>query len=243
MSLKDLQKFGLEEKEAKVYLAALEMGEGAVGRLSTKSGIKRTTLYDVIESLKRKGLVSMVRRGKKTVYMAEDPRVLGEILEEKKQTLEKVMPELLSIANFLDNKPKIRYFEGDEGIKEVYKDTLRYPDQEMLAWVSDEAWEFDDQRFLFEYYIPRRIEKKIWVRAIAPDRPKMRLYKDDDEKSLRRTKLISADQFPVKVEIDLYGRNRIAVMSFSEKISLIIESEKIYTTLKSIFEMNWLALK
>lgn len=243
MILKDLQKFGLDEKEAKAYAAALEIGEGTVGRLAAKSGIKRTTLYDVIESLKHRGLLSMVRRGKQTMYVAEDPRVLRESLEERKQTLEKMLPELLSIANFLDNKPKIRYFEGDEGIKEVYKDTLKYPDQEMLAWVSDEAWDFDDQKFLFEYYLPRRIAQKIWVRAIAPDRPHMREYKAADEKSLRRTKLTSMEQFPITVEIDLYGRNRIAIMSFAEKIGLVIESEKIHTTLKSIFEMNWSGLK
>lgn len=242
MILKDLQKFGLDEKEAKAYMAALEIGEGTVGRLAAKSGIKRTTLYDVIESLKRKGLLSIVRRSKQTVYMAEDPRVLRGSLEEKQQTLEKMLPELLSIANFLDNKPTIRYFEGDEGIKEVYKDTLKYPDQEMLAWVSDEAWAFDEE-FLFGYYLPQRIAKKIWVRAIAPDRPHMREYKNADEKSLRRTKLTSSEQFPLMVEIDLYGKNTIAVMAFAEKIGLIIESEKIYKTLKSIFEMNWAALK
>lgn len=243
MLSKDLQNFGLDEKEAKTYLAVLELGEGNIGRIVKKSGIKRTTLYDVIESLKKKGLLSMVRRDKRTVYLAEDPRVLEEGLEEKRQKFKKMLPELLSIANFLDNKPKIRYFEGNEGIKEVYKDALNFSDQEMLAWVSEEAWDFEDKDFLFNYYIPRRVAKKIWVRAIAPDLPRMHEYKAADMKSLRRTRLIPADQFPIKVEIDLYGRNRIAVMSFAEKMGMIIESEKMYTTLKSIFEMNWASLK
>lgn len=239
MQAKDLQALGLDEKEAKAYLALLELGEGSLGRLAAKSGIKRTTLYDIIESLKQKGLLSMSKRGKRTVYVAEDPRVLEEHLEEKRHKLKKLLPELLSIANFLESKPKIRYFEGDEGIKEVYKDTLNFPHQEMLAWVSEEAWDFDDQEFLFGYYVPKRVDKKIWVRVIAPDLPRMYDYQKDDQKYLRQTRLVPAHEFPLLVEIDLYGHNRIAIMAFAEKLGLIIESKKIYTTLKSIFEMNW----
>lgn len=243
MLTRDLQTFGLDEKEAKAYVAALELGEGNIGRIAKKSGIKRTTLYDVIDSLKAKGLLSMSKREGKTVYIAEDPRVLREGLEEKKHTLEKMLPELLSIANFLDNKPTIRYFEGSEGIKDVYKDTLKYPDQELLAWVSEEAVQAFDEEFLNGYYLPKRVAKKIWVRAIAPDRPYMQGYKGLDEKSLRRTRLASMEQFPILVEINLYGKNKIAIMSFAEKVGMIIESEKIYTTLKSIFEMNWASLR
>lgn len=236
---KDLEKLGLDEKESKVYLALLELGEANIQRIAKKSGVKRTTVYDIIESLKEKGLLSSVTRHKKILYSAEDPRTLEEKLEEKKHTLRRILPELLSIANALDKKPRIRFFEGIEGIKEVYKDALGYSDQEMLAWVSPTVAGNFDMQFLDEYYLPKRVAKKIWVRAIAPDEPFMQKYKGLDEKSLRKTKLVSASLFPIEVEINLYGKNKIAVMSFSEKIGLIIESQKIFTTLKSIFEMNW----
>lgn len=238
MLSKDLEKLDLNDKESKVYLALLELGEANIQRIAKKSGVKRTTVYDVLENLKAKGLLSSVTRNKKVLYSAEDPRTLEEKLEEKKNTLKRIMPELLSIANALDKKPKIRFFEGLEGIKEVYKDTLNYPNQEMLAWVSPQAANFD-LKFLDDFYLPRRIEKRIWVRAIAPDENFIQNFKSLDEKSLRRTKLVSISQFPIEVEIDLYGKDKTAIMSFQEKIGLIIESKKIYITLKSIFEMNW----
>ena len=59
--------------------------------------------------------------------------------------------------------------------------------------------------------------RKNWVCAIASNEPFMQHYKGLDEKSLRKTKLVSTHQFPVEVEINLYGKNKIAVMSFSEK--------------------------
>jgi HTH-type transcriptional regulator, sugar sensing transcriptional regulator len=237
---KDLEKMGLDQKEARVYLALLELGEANVQRIAKKSDVKRTTVYDIIESLKEKGLLSSTMRKRKLLYSAEDPRTLEEKLEEKKHTLRRILPELLSLANKLEKKPKIRFFEGEEGIKEVYKDTLNYSDQELLAWLSNEtAADSFDRKFFDNYYVPRRVSKKIWVRAIAQSTPILQQYKSMDEKSLRRTKLISTDNFSIEVEINLYGKNKIAIMSFSEKIGLIIESQKIFTTLKSVFEMNW----
>ena len=238
--IKELEKLGLNEKEAKVYLALLELGESNIQGVSAKSSVKRTTVYDILESLKKKGLITEMTKNKKTILSAEDPRKIESILDEKKDTLKRVLPELLSITNVLDNKPKIKFYEGIDGIKEVYKDTLNYTDQELLAWVSEEAiHSFDnDQKFL-NYYLEKRKDKKIWVRAIAPDDEAMQNYKGLDEKSLRKTKLVSKEEFPFEVEINLYGKNKIGIMSFGEKIGLIIESEKVFKTLQSTFELLW----
>ena len=117
-------------------MAVLELGEGNIQDISKKSGVKRTTVYDILNSLKEKKLISSINKGKKAVFSAEDPRKLDGQLDEKKETLKKILPELLSITNLLDKKPTIKFYEGDEGIKEVYKDTLNYPDQELVAWVT-----------------------------------------------------------------------------------------------------------
>lgn len=236
----DLEQLGLSDKEAKLYLAVLELGEANIQQIAQKSGVKRTTAYDVINSLKEKRLLTEITKNKKSLFSAEDPRKLEGQLDEKKETLKKILPELLSITNLLDKKPTIKFYEGNEGIKEVYKDTLNYPDQELQAWVTAEAMTGFDVDWLENYYVKKRLEKKIWVRVIAPDAENIvKNYKSTDEKSLRKTKLVSAEEFPFEVEINLYGKNRIAVMSFGEKIGLIIESPKLYRTLKSIFELSW----
>lgn len=239
MLTNELEKLGLNEKEAKVYLSLLELGEANIQQIAKMSAVKRTTVYDILESLKQKGLLSVIIKSKRALYVAEDPRKLEDQLDERKVILRRVMPELLSITNLLNKKPKIRYYEGAEGIKEVYKDTLKHPDQELLAWVAEEAATKFDLDFLESFYVPKRLEKKIWVRAIAPDFPEMRKYQATDEKSLRRTKIVSTEEFPMDVEINLYGKSKIGIMSFEEQFGLIIESPKIFNTLKSIFEMKW----
>lgn len=235
-----LENTGLTHKESKAYVAALELGETTIERLAKKSGIKRTTLYDVVDNLKGRGLISTLRRKKRTYYYAEDPRAISGQLKEKQETFESILPELLSIANFIEKKPRIRYFEGLEGLKEVYKETLKFPNQEMLAWISEEAFTNFDEPWIRKHYIPKRIAQKIWVRAIVPDTSVMRTFKAADGASLRQTRLVSGEKFPFAIELSLYGKNHIAIMAFEEKIGMLIESQKIYTTLRSIFEMNWL---
>jgi len=92
MLINELEKLGLNDKESKAYLALLELGEGNIGKIAKKSGIRRTTVYDVIESLLKKGLISSSRKNKRVVYLAEAPRKLEQDLEEKKMVLDRIMP-------------------------------------------------------------------------------------------------------------------------------------------------------
>lgn len=245
MTYKDLIKLGLNEKEARVYLASLELGETNIERISKKSGVKRTTVYDIIDSLKEKGLMSSVAKKKKKFYYARDPRLMEESFEEKKQALKKILPDLLSLANFIDRKPRIRFFEGVGGVEEIYKEMLSYPNQEILAWMCDSpmlelSGEFWD--FFANFYIPQRKKRRINLRSINSDEKGIEEYQKRGAQELRQTKLVDHNEFPIKSSINLFGGRNISIVSFREKIGLIIESEKIYMTLKSIFEMNWKAL-
>lgn len=238
MNSKKLEQIGLTEKEAKVYLACLELGATTIERISKKSGIKRTTIYDVIKSLKERALIGTTIRKKIKHYVASDPRELETKLEEKKDILRNIMPELLSITNLIDKKPIIRFYEGEEGIKEIYLDTLTYKDSPLWAWVTDEIFGTVGQNFI-DYYLSQRIKNKIWAYVIAPDTEKLREYKMRDQSFLRQTKLQNSRNFFVEVEINLYGKNKIGIMAFKEGVGLIIESVKIYNTLKSIFDVQW----
>lgn len=239
MSKITLTHFGLNEKESAVYLALLELGEASISGVVAKSGVKRTTVYATLTSLHERGLVSRTTRRKRTLYLAQDPRILRKILGEQERKLETMMPELLSLTNALEHKPTVRFFEGVKGIEHVYEDTLRFPNQEMVAWVTDEALKTIGTDFLYEY-LPRRVAQKIWVRVLAPESVLIKSYVAEDKKWLRQTRTVSKEVFPFGVEIDLYGKRNIAVMSFREQFGMVIESEEMYRTLKSIFEMGWI---
>ncbi len=233
---------GLDEKESVAYMALLELGEATMSELVKKSGLKRSTLYFIVEALHKKRLVGIVKKGKKTVYSAEDPKRLLEQADENRRNLEYAMPELLSVANNIVKKPKVRFFEGEEGIKEVYRDMLRHPDQKMYAWVSESMITGFDSAFITDYYIPKRLEKKIWAEVIASDTSVGKDFKSKDLETLRKTKLLNESQFPLSIEISLYGKDRIGFMSIEDKLGLIVESKPIADTLKSIFKAQWESL-
>jgi sugar-specific transcriptional regulator TrmB len=230
---------GLDEKESLAYMALLELGEATMSELTKKSGLKRSTLYFLVEALHKKRLVSIVKKGKKTVYSAEDPKRLLEQADENRRNLEYAMPELLSIANNIVKKPKVRFFEGEEGIKEVYKDILRFPDQKMYAWLSESMITDFDPAFIADYYNPNRLQKRIWAEVIASDTSVGREFKANDLKALRKTKLLGEAEFPLSIEISLYGKDRIGFMSMEDKLGLIVESKPIADTLRSLFAYQW----
>lgn len=236
--LDHLIKLGFSEGEAKIYTATLELGETSVAQISKKAKIERTTAYGFIESLKKRGYLTVSRSGKKTVYSANNPKRLKGELEEKSRLIEAVLPELLSITNAIDTKPKVRFFDSREGIYDIYRETLNYPDQRMLMWMSS-PW-YDDEKFWRDFYMPTRIEKKIHLRAIVPKTEESVPFVKEDVVSLRETRMTDGND--IAADIMLYGTRSIAIISYEESTALVIESQKLFETLKMIFEAHWALL-
>jgi sugar-specific transcriptional regulator TrmB len=236
--LGDLKEAGLKEKEAKIYLAILELGEANIAQISQRSGINRSTVYLALKTLKEKGLLLTVKKSRTLLY-AEDPRKMLGDLEKKKAVLERVMPNLLASFAFIDKKPEVKYFEGEEGIKKIYEDVLKMPNSEMLAWYSNEYKEFFDEKFFFDYFIPERKRKRIWLRSIYPEDAAMRALASNNEEQLRQSRFVNNEKFKLESEICLYANNKIGIIAYKDQLGVIISSQTIFNTLKSIFEVMW----
>ncbi|MBD3360629.1 hypothetical protein GF366_02380 [Candidatus Peregrinibacteria bacterium] len=80
---KILTEIGLSEKETQVYLALLQLEHTTVQWIAKKTNLNRTTIYDILESLQKKGLVRFYVKDKTRYYIAAEPERLTEILEER----------------------------------------------------------------------------------------------------------------------------------------------------------------
>ena len=99
---KYLADIGFSDKEVKVYLSALELGEASVLQIAKKSKINRTTAYPVLTALQRKGLISFIQNGKKQLFYAESPGKLKTFVETQIRALEiKKMPYQISSSNWM----------------------------------------------------------------------------------------------------------------------------------------------
>ncbi len=137
-----LQEIGLNKKESAVYLSAISLGPTTILKISRDSGVKRTTAYSVIESLKKKGLMFIEIGLFKTIYKAEHPNKLSLIIEEKKIKLENLTPELLSLYNLKSSGSKISYYEGFESIKILYLSLLGEvkKDDDYFVITNQKSW-------------------------------------------------------------------------------------------------------
>jgi len=233
-----LQRFGLEGKKADVYLASLELGSSNVISIAKKAGIKRTTCYDILQDLINSGLISETVKGKKRLFIGEDPEKIKKDLQKKESLFSEILPQLKSIHNISGVKPKIRYFEGREGLIEAYDDALKYAG-EIAAFGSEDVYRILGKNWV-EDYIKRRVKKNISVRAILPSTEY--LEKEifiRDQAQLRVCKTIKKEKYPFSIEIDIYGHQKVALISNKEQLAVIIESAEIYNTLKQLFELCW----
>lgn len=233
-----LEQFGLNGKKADVYLAALELGSSSVIDIAKKAGIKRTTCYDILLDLMNEGLISETSKGKKRMFVGEDPEKIQRNLKNKERLFSEILPQLQSIHNIRGSKPKIKFYEGKEGLKEVYADTLRYK-TETVGFASDDVVKAMGMEWSMEY-LARRKRAGIWARAIIPETEFMKdKFLSKDVEQLRTTKAIDPKKYPFTIEINIYGHNKVALMSAKEEIGLIIEGSEIHNTMKLIFQLVW----
>lgn len=232
-----LQDLGLEDKEIKIYLALLELGEATVLNISRKSKVNRASIYYILEKMKKKGLVTHVEKSGKEAFAPTDPTLLLNQQKSKIQNLKSIVPDLKHIHTKSDKKPTVKFFEGIEGIKTVYQDTLTAK-TEILDYANSkqirEHWPKYDQD-----YIKLRSKKKIPLRCIAPFDKYGQQVKSEDKKHFRQTRLINPKDLNLNDEIKIYD-NKIAMISFGKNpFAVIIESETLANTQRAIFEMAW----
>lgn len=239
--------YGLSQKEARVYLTLLEIGTALVTDVAKKANINRSTSYVILEALAKNGLVSITERKNVRLYTPAPPeRIILNLENNAKKYVELVgsaklvLPELKSIYSGSGPKPKIQFFEGTEGIKTAYEDTLTSRET-IRAFASIESMHTALPGFFPDYY-KRRSKKSIKIRAIFPDTPEARERIKSNKEEKRESILVPREKYSFTPEINIYD-SKVVFMSLKERFALIIESEELADSLKKTFELAWLGAK
>ena len=162
-TIEALKKFGLSEKEAKIYIASLELGESTASDIAIKSNLPRTLVYDILERLIEIGIASYVIKNNKKFFLASDPSQLSEILKEKQEIIKNILPELISLQKLKGVKrPKIEIYEGKEGMKSVMNNILNSDVREFYAYGSSRSSYEIIPAFMDDWH-KKRIKKKIMM--------------------------------------------------------------------------------
>lgn len=237
-----LESIGLTDKEAKTYLAILEMGASTVKPIALRSGLKRTSIYNFIDHLVEMGLITQSEIRGRTYYKAVSPEKIVEIQKERTELVKKSLPEFLSIFNEKAFKPKINYFEGPEQIKNIGHEVLNCKKEVLYLWAGPELTEITGGERFWNQINDLRVKKGISVRLIR-FQGKDELY--DKSKSgpefLRKTRWAPKDmEKMVEHGLAIYDSGKVGIFgSKEESYGILIESQSLNKTMKMFFELLW----
>ncbi len=243
--LKDL---GLSEKESVVYLSSLELGSSLIHEIAAKTQISRSTTYQVIESLMKKGLMFELTKGKKKYFAAAEPKKLMALLDIKQQEFEKrrkdleaVLPELNDLARLSSGRPRVRFYDGKQGIRRIQNDILRTKDLGSI----EEFVPLDEAYQLFPAH-PRDHRHEMGKKINVPERM---IYTSNKgriippKKGPLETVFVPSEKFPFRTEITIYANKVALVMSGRQLTGMVMESEEVANTLRCLFGLLWKTLK
>lgn len=240
-----LNKLGLSEKEAKVYLSVLELGPGTVQAIAKKAGITRTTAYGHIKSLIKRGLMNSNVRDGKTYFSAEPPENLSFLLEGRKKEigqlcsdLQKLMPKLRLLFETTEERPRIKLFEGKNGLQNMINDFMKSKFSSVEEFVPlDEAYAFSPpQKNDHRQKINRKF-RKIPMRTIYTSSKSEPVL--ETKKGMRKRRFLPKEKFPFAGSVTIYG-NKVALINQKTTVSgVIIESKEIAETLRTMFNLAW----
>lgn len=242
--LDQLKKIGLSENEAKVYLALLELGSSTAQATAQKAKLKRPTTYVQLETLMKRGLVTSFEKELKTLFRAEDPEHLKQVLEKEKEeqkerasALENILPGLGNLYLSAGERPRVRFFEGIEGLKTIQDEFLKTKERLVKAITN-----VDDVFKLFpeheKSYVPRRVKMGIHSKLIYTS-SKGDFLKKTDIEMLRESKFMEYEKMPLLGDITIFG-NKVKISAVSKKsFGIIIESEEIAKSLGAVFDLLW----
>lgn len=237
--IEDLKLVGLEEKEAAIYLACLELGPSSVWDIARKSAIKRPTCYVLLDNLTAKGIAQKVMDQKKTIYSVQSPKELLNTFERRKALFAEKISQFQALASKSLEKPKIRLYEGVEGVEQAYELTLDQPEKSEILIYGTAAVLTKYGKFL-EKYLARRANRGIRARVILSDSPDNRAVTERDKDELRETRFLPADKFDQQTEVNILPDAIIYIAhSETEPFATVIESSRLAKEEKNRFDLLW----
>jgi len=232
-----LEDLGLTGAEIKVFLALLELGSTTAGKVVEKSGLQNAVVHRAFHSLAEKGLVTSILEGKRNLYQAVEPRHLLEFIDEKKERLSKLLPELELKRSLAKQRPKAALYQGTRGVKEVLLTLLETKEKQYASYGGSlKSNELLGEHF-WESFHNRRISKGIAARLIF--HTSLKAWGSHLSKKKKTSVRLTSQEMEGLTETIICG-NRVGILLWTEKPhGLLIEDKEVADSYRKFFEVLW----
>lgn len=238
-----IRKAGLTESQAKGYLALVEHGSLTPNELADKTGENRTNAYAIADKLVALGLADK-SDGKPARYTAKHPSALEALAEKRRkvvtqneQEVKKGLSTLIDLFYASTEMPGAVTYQGIDGIKSVYDDTLATKKDIYLVRTVADIPSLGEQ--YLDTYRKKRAELGIHTHALSPDTKIGRQHatSGEDSKMLFHRTILYEDSYSAPVEIDVYG-DKVAFIAFGEtQMATIVTSPPIAEAMRQLLQL------
>jgi len=231
--LKDL---GMTKNEIEVYLVLLESGDLSVNSIGEKSGLHRQVCYDALDRLLEKGFVSFVVQNNKKYFSALSPDKLIDYLEEKKENIKTVLPELVALTKKPKEDTQIEVIKGKNVIRTILRDvikTLREKRGDLMMLGVEETKFIEEDRIAIKQFLKSMQLLKLKEKLIA--KKGAELYFPGKQSEYR---VIDEKKFNPN-PMYIYGGKIVQVIWGNPIHAVMIKNPQVYDSNKKYFEMLW----
>jgi sugar-specific transcriptional regulator TrmB len=244
MNKEILEEIGLTKSEINVYLALLELGSSATGKIVEKSKASSSKIYEVLDKLMQKGLVSfIIKKGVKYFEAAPPERIMDYMKEKEKKLnkqkteLKKVLPELELKQKLSEFKSEATIFKGLKGGETAFKYMINSmaKKDEWLGFVV----EFRDEKYfdLLTKLHSWRAKKGLKSRIIINEKHR-ELGKDREKLPHTKVKYVP-DQEQTPAIINVAGDICLLNIMAEEVTVFLIENKRVADSFRNQFEKMW----
>lgn len=251
--IEKIEKMGLSNKEARIYLYLLESRGGYPSKIAAETKLNRSTVYKLLTSLSVKGLATEIEHGKKIFYQPEPLSKLGRYVEYQVERAEQakisainIMPELEALFANARN-PKVSFYKGKEQVLEAY---LRHVQVEkgykMTAFANVQSLKgFLPPKF-FTFYKKEKERLGITARGITSSADYSHQFQKDTHAGVKRKiwpelRFIPEELFPYSAEMTMFDGNKVSIVKFDDQdpIAIIMEDRMVHDMMNMLFEFIW----
>lgn len=234
--------YGLNEKETKVYVACLQLGQDTAYNIAEKSGVKRATTYLILRSLIKKSLVSPYITAKSYLYKATSPELLVAQLDHRKKEIEQSLPSLMALFNSQPDKPTIETFEGLDGVKQIYEEIIGYLKNGDEVLFYGDLTHFVDSPALLKTWQKLAASAQGRIREILNSSDMHKKYARDiasNKNPRHEIRMLASGKGQFMNDNAIYGDKLIIFSTQKHFFVTVIKSKEIADSYRTLFNTAW----
>lgn len=242
MDMSLLEKIGLSKAEIKVYLTLLKIGSSSTGIITKQIGLRKSTIYDCLNRLSEKGLVSSVITNNVKQFQAVDPERLTEFVEEKKRNLAEyesklkiLIPQLKGMEGFEKPTAEAHVLQGKEGFKTMRRDVLKSGAKELLM-LGAISREDKVMPVFFHQWEKERVKLRICMRILHKKKVIDKIFKKIELTEVR----FLPQEINNPVVINIYADRVVSILwQDKEPVCFLIKNKTMAAAYKNYFDVLW----